>query len=558
MRTRSGALRISGFVWVTCAAVLWALVGTGWATVWNESTVGGIQNAVNNAAPYDTISIAPGTYYMTSRLNIYDHHLTIQGSTGNRDDVVLVGGGMNTDVEPREMMDLHTDDVTIRDLTISECYHHGVHIRTEQDVDRTTISNVKTLNCGERHIKGSTNFANVSEGILIENCYLLQTKANTGGDTNYIGGIDMMTLDGCTIRDSVMQDIQGSTGGGRGGIFLWNESNNCTAERNLIIGCDRGIAFGNPSGSVTYHNDGGMIRNNFIVRGPGIAMELCRTKDLKVYNNTVYSADAGYFRAVHINNSATTNLQLTYNIIRGQILLTEGATFSDTGNITGSTPASDWFVDPLNGDLHLTELATGAIDAAVLLPEVPVDIDGDARPSGDYPDVGADEYVSAVPELLSSEPPADGTLPKTQNNVIKLVFSDAITLPGGDPLVIVQMGGGPDVSSAFSYQIDPNDPAGATLKAVEQDSILTDQTWYHVTPTAAFEVEAFAFDLCALVGDANNSGRVTTADYSVVKAHMSEYTDARYDLNGSGRVTTADYSVVKAHLGNRVPTKPAL
>ena len=88
MRARSGALQILGLVWVACAAVLWAFVGTGWATVWNESTVGGIQNAVNNAAPYDTITIAPGTYHMTSRLNIYAHHLTIEGSTGNRDDVV--------------------------------------------------------------------------------------------------------------------------------------------------------------------------------------------------------------------------------------------------------------------------------------------------------------------------------------------------------------------------------------------------------------------------------------------------------------------------------------
>ena len=37
---------------------------------------------------------------------------------------------------------------------------------------------------------------------------------------------------------------------------------------------------------------------------------------------------------------------------------------------------------------------------------------------------------------------------------------------------------------------------------------------------------------------------------------MGERTDARYDLNGSGRITTADYSVVKANMGHRAPTKP--
>ena len=62
--------------------------------------------------------------------------------------------------------------------------------------------------------------------------------------------------------------------------------------------------------------------------------------------------------------------------------------------------------------------------------------------------------------------------------------------------------------------------------------------------------------MCTLMGDADNSGRVTTADYSQVKAHMGERTDSRYDLNGSGRITTADYSVVKNHMGQRRPPRP--
>jgi hypothetical protein len=95
-----------------------------------------------------------------------------------------------------------------------------------------------------------------------------------------------------------------------------------------------------------------------------------------------------------------------------------------------------------------------------------------------------------------------------------------------------------------------------TLKATENGAQLTDLTWYQVAPAAGLAVEPFTLDVCVLFGDANNSARVTTADYSEVKAHMGEYTDARYDLNGSGRITTADYSTVKAHLGDRAPTKP--
>jgi len=43
-----------------------------------------------------------------------------------------------------------------------------------------------------------------------------------------------------------------------------------------------------------------------------------------------------------------------------------------------------------------------------------------------------------------------------------------------------------------------------------------------------------------------------------VKAALGQRGDVRADLNGSGRVTTADYSVVKANLGHRGVAKPAL
>ncbi len=115
------------------------------------------------------------------------------------------------------------------------------------------------------------------------------------------------------------------------------------------------------------------------------------------------------------------------------------------------------------------------------------------------------------------------------------------------------LAGGGDQGGAFAYSVEPD---GATLKAVEQGSVLTNLTWYRVTPAGGFDVEPFTLDVCTLFGDANDSGRVTTADYSQVKAHMGEYTDARCDLNGNGRVTTADYSVVKGCMGDRVPVKP--
>ncbi|HUW83662.1 MAG TPA: dockerin type I domain-containing protein [Phycisphaerae bacterium] len=161
--------------------------------------------------------------------------------------------------------------------------------------------------------------------------------------------------------------------------------------------------------------------------------------------------------------------------------------------------------------------------------------------------------TQVLPVLVSSDPVADGTLCKTQNNVMLLTFDGAIALPDGGAPALSVFGGGFEEGGTFTYSIEPD---GVTLRAVEQGPMLTDLTWYRIAPAAGFAVEPFSFDACTLFGDANGNGRVTTADYVEVKDHMGAYTDGRCDLNGSGRVTTADYSVVKSHMGHRTPTKP--
>jgi len=534
-----------------------ALSSPAGAVVRDIYNISDLQTHFVNAGPGDELVLHPGTYYLGWSLYISGNKagLIIRGSTGDPDDVIIHGGGMNNSSGVYEGIQTTVDNVQIRDLTVAEFFHHGLHF--QPGADGTLVHNVVTRNIGEHHMKG----AKYNRDGIIEFCRMEQTATRLNGlpnrPDNYLGGIDLLGATEWTIRDNVAEDIMAADFGyGDPGVFLWQAIIDCVTERNVIINCNKGIAYGNPSAGTIYHAEGGIIRNNFIVRGNDIGLELCYTKNVKVYNNTIYSADGNYFRSLHVLDNTTiptVNLDLRYNIIRGRILdNTQAGGWTSTGDIVGSTATADWFVDPLNGDLHLTALATPAIDAAAVLADVPADIDGDSRPSGDYPDVGADEYLWPLPSLASSNPAADGTLPKTQNNVVLVTFDDDIALPVGQPALSI-FGGGFEEGDAFTYSVQPD---GITLKAVEQGPILTDQTWYHVTPTAAFQVEAFAFDLCTLVGDANNSGRVTTADYSEVKAHMSEYTDARYDLNGSGRITTADYSVVKANLGHRVPTKP--
>jgi hypothetical protein len=96
-------------------------------------------------------------------------------------------------------------------------------------------------------------------------------------------------------------------------------------------------------------------------------------------------------------------------------------------------------------------------------------------------------------------------------------------MPGGSPLSIVELADpNNDVSASFSHSVDPNDagdPTGATLKATESGPVLTDVSWDHVTSAPGWaDVLPFELHLCTLGGDANNSGRVTTANYRVVKS----------------------------------------
>jgi len=565
--------------WTVTAALLWVTVPGAAAGVWNVSTFGELRTAAFTAIPGDEIVIAAGSYHVTNSLYITTPDLTFRGATGNRDDVVLYGNGMNVESGVLEGFWAAASGIRLENLTIRDFWHHGIHICGTPYADNVVVSNVKTVNCGERHVKGSSG-SGVSDNVLIEDLWMEQTEAylrrpgHSVDEYNYIGGIDAMHLNGWTIRRCTAANIMGAAASSRAGFFLWNGVSDLVLEQSTVIRCGHAISIGNPSGPSGSHVDpwhavGGMIRNNFILRAnlsiDNWALELDNTKDFKVYNNTIYSEDATYFRTLQIYDAVgeglTTNLDIQQNILRGRILdltVDGGWTIEAVqamGNIVdgnGSQVLAEWFVDAANGDLHLTDLATDAIDQAETLADVTEDIDGDARPVGLGPDLGADEYL-ALPGLVSSEPPADGTLPKTQNNVILLTFSAAIPLPAGPALEIMPVGGGADQSGSFDYSVEPD---GVTLQAVEQGTVLAGQTWYQVTPASGLAVQPFVLDLCTLIGDCNGSGRVTPADYSCVKGSLGVYTEDRRDLNGSGRITTADYSVVKSHLGDRLPPKP--
>jgi len=389
-------------------AVLLACAPVAWSATHTVSTVSQLEYWAFQCAPNDEIVINPGTYEMTKCLYMSNKAgVTVRGATGNPEDVILTGGGMNNVNAIRECFQFVSPNMTLKDLTIEGYYHHAIHFQPAGD--QCTVDNVITRNNGEQHMKGAVN----NDDCVIMNCLMIQTEDRLNGlpdrPDNYVGGIDLHGARNCQIHDNVIIDIIGMGDAGDGGIFLWNASQNCTIERNVVIGCCKGIELGNPSDQGLWQVQNSIVRNNFVLREPGddIGIELCYTLGCDVYNNTVYSTsptpDNDWNRTIHIYDNAahpTTDLDIRNNIIRGGVRDNSTGDWSSAavaamGNIVdtaGTLVLPEWFVDPDNLDLHLTEAALAAIDAAVVLADVPEDIDGGLR--GALPDMGADEFGS--------------------------------------------------------------------------------------------------------------------------------------------------------------------
>ena len=355
-----------------------------------------LQRAVTKADSGDVILLENGVYRLESSLWIENKkHLTLQGASEDAEKVILMGGGWEGG-NPKDVIVIRgSEDIAIAHLTITEARSYGIKIEGVKDLKNPCdihISHCRFIDIGTRAVKGTaTQDRKHMERGSVRHCYFENTRVPDSSwlfDGDYISAIDMMYLNHWTFADNVFKNIKGANGGGRGAIFVWNQSRNVVVERNLFTGCDRSIAFGNPSEPTnyvpgTYHNYDGIIRNNAILAGAGKGIELVWLDNVKVYHNTVYCPNPQgraihYFQRIH-------RLHLANNLVRGRIE-GEGDVISES-NVVGTLDG--YFINPLMGDFHLTADATMALGKGIALPLVQDDIDGGER--GESPDVGADE-----------------------------------------------------------------------------------------------------------------------------------------------------------------------
>jgi hypothetical protein len=353
--------------------------------------------AAERAGPDSTILLAEGEYRLP-RVMVLDgtKRITLRGAGGDPSKVVLRGLGWDSKRDRDDILHIaRCEGVTIADLTFTDCHSYGIKVEAENGPRDVHIYNCRFRDIGVRAIKGSAGkdpAVRAAKG-SVRYCQFENTRVPSADwlfSGDYIAAIDMMALDDWTFSDNCFRNIRGRNGGGRAAIFIWVRSRRVLVERNLIVNCDRGVAFGNP-GQSTANNRGeptlyvadSIIRNNVIAGGADGGLELWYADGIKVYHNTIWRPERNWARGIRIG-TGTTHTEIANNLVHGEIRR-EGGDAQLNHNLAGRLEG--YFVDPPSGNLALTSRATGAIDRGTVLSDVPDDFR--RRPRVGVPDLGA-------------------------------------------------------------------------------------------------------------------------------------------------------------------------
>jgi hypothetical protein len=346
----------------------------------------GLKQALESDPQDVTILVADGVYTLSEPVSMRKgQNVILRGASGDAGKATLRGRGFLAGKPGDDLLQVgNVQNLTIAYLTFADCRSYGIKVEAEHFPRDVHIYGCHFRDIGVRMIKGSSSREGKAVGGSIRFCRFENTQippADWLFDGDYITAIDMMALEGWIISDNFFSNIKGRKGGARGAIFIWVRSRNVTVERNAILNCDRGISFGNPSGSTNYlpgqeHVQGSIIRNNIIVPGPDAGIELWWADDIRVYNNTIWRADAaGPGMRGGMDDWKIKRIDVANNLVRGVNLLEGEVTLRNNlfGDLSGHELAL------LAGGPQLRGIVPEAIGRGLPLKEVPDDYRGRAR-----------------------------------------------------------------------------------------------------------------------------------------------------------------------------------
>lgn len=382
-------------------------------TVIPVDTVQELADACWNLASNQAIVIAPGTYDLTDHSfpNGVDGRLTvgrygaapisniqIRGATGRPEDVVIVGGGMDSDVVPFGFQVFTATDVVIADLSVGQVYYHAVAIQNDQGASRVTLRHCRLHDAGQQVVKGNRGSNPGAEDVVIEYCEVFLTAGAIHHPELgycYTNGIDAIGGRRWVIRDNLIHGFWCQDGTLAGpAILMWQGSLDTVVERNTILDSSRGVSLGLVGPS---DHTGGVVRNNFIRWTTDAAYDVdvavyTTSPGSKVLHNTVLTHglyQPGGPVAVEVRFAGATGVEVRANLMDGGVWARDGAAPLVADNLTTASPS--WFADETTGDLHLLPTAP-ALDLVTRLADCVDDFDATNRPAAaGAADVGGDE-----------------------------------------------------------------------------------------------------------------------------------------------------------------------
>ena len=407
------------------------------------STVDELVSAVAeaNQQGHLTILVNDGTYQLSGMLHITADYVTVRSRSGNREAVVIRGDGMNGDVP--HVFRVAGKYFTAADMTVGYVRYHGIQIAGEQDADYPLIHNIHFVNTGEQMLKISYTSGDGagSDGGVVE--WSLFEYTDGVGPRYYIGGIDGHQTNRWIVRNNTFKHIRSPEARlAEHAIHFWSDAKDTIVEKNVIIDSDRGIGFGMGERG----EDGLIIRNNMVHTSRDVGISLESAKNVKVYNNTVYTEQ--YANSIEYRFTASQNNYIANNLTNARIYRRDGASAIVESNV--EDVQASWFVNPTAGDLHLRNAPQFVIDQGRNFSDVPDDIDCDARPQGMGTDIGADETRDATPTATPTVmPTATATptaiptsLPTIEPTVAPVVEPPVTPTPVPEPSTMLLLGGG--------------------------------------------------------------------------------------------------------------------
>jgi uncharacterized repeat protein (TIGR01451 family) len=262
------------------------------------------------------------------------------------------------------------------------------------------------------------------------------------------GGIYMdtttATLSGNLISSNTSVDLGGGEGGG--GVYLWESQatiSGTTIFSNTASWYGGGLYVGGTDqGSVASLVNSVLAHNRADVVGGGLYIESSHliARHATIARNTASYDGSGLYVTGYLGSASTAALTNTILVSHEVgIWVGTGSTATLEATLWGADSwanDTDWagagtivtgtnnvrgapdFVNPDEGDYHIGP-GSAAIDAGVDA-GVPIDIDGEPRPAGAGPDLGADEFYSPALEAskVASSPAVRAGSPLTYSLVV--------------------------------------------------------------------------------------------------------------------------------------------